>query len=59
MIPDSATAASRRGSAGAFSGASGKAGRGWVASICGVIAGVMSGVCAASAFGAAGSRATG
>jgi hypothetical protein len=59
MIPDSGSAASWRGLAGSFSGASGNAGRGWVASICGVIAGVISGVWAASAFGAAGSRTAG
>ncbi|WP_410597041.1 hypothetical protein [Amycolatopsis sp. lyj-23] len=44
MLPDSGTAA---------------AGRGWAASISGVIAGVISGVWAASAFGVAGSRAAG
>jgi len=49
MLPDSGTAASRRGGVGT----SGRA------SISGVIAGVINGVCAASAFGVAGSRATG
>ncbi|MDS0140711.1 MULTISPECIES: hypothetical protein [unclassified Amycolatopsis] len=46
MLPDSGAAGSSRGNAGR-------------ASISGVITGVISGVCAASAFGIAGSRAAG